>query len=104
MSTRCLIAIENPDKTYDVIYCHFDGYVRGGVGEELFKNYKERRKVENLISLGNRRQLVETAPENELYNEPYTKYNNLDELIEELKNMIEYIYIFDLNDKWMTIR
>ena len=90
MSTRCLIAIENTDKTYDVIYCHFDGYVRGGVGEELFKNYKERRKVENLISLGNRRQLVETAPE--------------DELLEELKNMIEYIYIFDLNDKWMTIR
>lgn len=104
MSTRCLIAIENPDMTYDTIYCHFDGYVKGGVGEELFKNYKERQKVENLISLGNRSVLVDTFPEDELYNEPYTKYNNLDELLEELKNMIEYIYIFNLNDKWMTIR
>lgn len=102
MSTRSLIAIEKSDGTYDTIYCHYDGYVENGVGEELFKNYKERLKVENLISLGNRRHLLDTKPEDELYNEDYVTYKNLDELKEEL-DMIDYIYIFNLNNEWEVL-
>lgn len=103
MSTRSLIAVANPDMTYDTIYCHFDGYVKGGVGEELFKNYKERCKVENLISLGNRRTLGYENPEDELYNEPYKKYHTLVALRRQLFDMIDYIYLFNLNDEWEVI-
>lgn len=99
MSTRSLIAIEKSDGTYDTIYCHYDGYVENGVGEELFNNYKDRLKVENLISLGNRRHLLNTKLEDELYNEDYVTYKNLDELKEEL-DMIDFIYIFNLNNEW----
>ena len=102
MSTRSLIAIEKLDGTYDTIYCHYDGYVENGVGEELFKNYKERLKVENLISLGNRRHLLDTKPEDELYNEAYETFKNLDELKDEL-DMIDYIYIFNLDNEWEVL-
>lgn len=103
MSTRSLIAVANPDMTYDTIYCHFDGYVKGGVGEELFKTYKERWKVENLISLGNRRTLGYEESEDELYNESYKKYHSLVALRRQLFNMIDYIYLFNLNDEWEVI-
>ena len=100
MSTRCLIAAEQSDGTFFTIYCHFDGYVENGVGEELFKNYKERWKVENLISDGDRRTLG--YEEEELYHRPYKKYANLDSLKEQLETK-DYIYIFDLNDEWIVI-
>lgn len=102
MSTRSLIAIEKSDGSYDTIYCHYDGYVENGVGEELFRNYKERLKVENLISLGNRRHLLNTKPEDELYNEDYVTFNNLYELKDEL-DMIDYIYIFNCDNEWEVL-
>ena len=102
MSTRCLIATEQPDGTFFTIYCHFDGYVENGVGEELFKNYKERWKVENLISDGDRRTLGYEEPEKELYNVSYKKYANFDTLKEQLETK-DYIYIFNLNDEWIVI-
>ena len=102
MSTRSLIAIEKSDGTYDTIYCHYDGYIENGVGEELFRNYKDLMKVEKLISLGNRRQLVNTKLEDELYNEDYVTYKNLDELKEEL-DMIDYIYIFNWYNEWEVL-
>ena len=101
MSTRSLIAVEQQDGTYNTIYCHFDGYVEGGVGEELFKKFGERADVENLISLGDRRALVDTLPEEDLYNEPYGKYS-LEKLKRQL-DMIDYIYIFNLSDEWIVI-
>ena len=102
MSTRSLIAIEKSDGAYDAIYCHYDGYVKNGVGEELFRNYKDLLKVDDLISLGNRRHLVNTKLEDELYNEDYVTYKNLDELKEEL-DMIDYIYIFNWDNEWEVL-
>lgn len=102
MSTRCLIATEQSDGTFFAIYCHFDGYVKGGVGEELFRNYKERSKVEDLISQGDRRTLGYEDPQEELYNVAYKKYANLDTLKEQLETK-DYIYIFNLSDEWIVI-
>lgn len=102
MSTRSLIAIEKSDGTYDTIYCHYDGYVENGVGEELFRNYRDLLKVFDLISLGNRRHLVNTNPEDELYNEDFETYQNLDELKEEL-DVIDYIYIFNWDNEWEVL-
>ena len=58
--------------------------------------------MENLISLGNRRHLLNTKPEDELYNEAYETFKNLDELKDEL-DMIDYIYIFNLDDEWEVL-
>lgn len=53
MSTRSIIAIENAtDKTVKAIYCHFDGYVHGGVGETLHTHYQDDAKIAALIELG----------------------------------------------------
>jgi len=52
MSTRCRIGIKNKDGTITSIYCHHDGYVKGGVGEKLVNHYKTSEKIYALMSLG----------------------------------------------------
>ena len=44
---------------YIGIYSHFDGYVKGGVGQELFTRYQDYEKVLALISLGSMRVVAE---------------------------------------------
>lgn len=52
MSTRGLVAFENPeDKTCRSIYVHFDMYPVGG-GEVLVEFYTTREQIEKLLSLG----------------------------------------------------
>lgn len=50
MGTRCLIGIENKDKTVDYVYCGHDGYP-SGVGLTLSKHYNEE-KLRDLITHG----------------------------------------------------
>lgn len=105
MSTRSYIAIERQDGTYDAVYCHFDGYVEGGVGEALYTCYNNRESAEEIISLGNRRSLNEPPLDNkeDLYeNEPYTKFKDLDKLRKTLES-VDYLYIWGLDDKWRVI-
>ena len=55
MSTRSYIVIEKKresgEKFYEGVYCHWDGYPSYN-GKILFNHYKDRAKVEKLISLG----------------------------------------------------
>lgn len=51
MSTRCYIGIKNSDGSVDAIYCHYDGYF-SYMGNMLMKNYKDEKKVRELIALG----------------------------------------------------
>jgi hypothetical protein len=51
MATRCRIGIQNQDNTVSSIYCHFDGY-QSGVGDMLYKHYRDREKLQQLIELG----------------------------------------------------
>ena len=57
MSTRCMIAIENPvvkgskAKKYSAIYCHSDGYI-SYVGLMLHCFYSDERLIRNLLGLG----------------------------------------------------
>lgn len=52
MATRSLIGMELDDGKIQYIYCHWDGYVVGGVGQCLFECFKDRSKVYNLLALG----------------------------------------------------
>ena len=47
MSTRSNIGIINEDGSVRVVYCHFDGYLTGGVGEQLVN---ESVRVANLVN------------------------------------------------------
>lgn len=51
MSTRCYIGIKNSDGSVDAIYCHHDGYF-SYMGNMLMENYKDEKKVRELIALG----------------------------------------------------
>ena len=99
------MAIERPDGTYDAIYCHYDGYVKDGVGEVLYTCYNDRDSADEIISLGNRRALYGRPlndPEYLYENEPYIKLKDLDELKKALEG-INFLYIWGLDDKWRVI-
>jgi len=73
MGTRSNIAIKNDDGSYDLIYCHWDGYLDNN-GVILFKNYREEEKVRNLIKHGSASSLKKRVdpihPENHSYDDP----------------------------------
>ena len=43
------------------IYCHWDGYINNGVGEELVKYYDTHEKVLNLMACGNCSKIVDSV-------------------------------------------
>lgn len=51
MSTRSRVAIVNEDGSVESIYVHFDGY-KEGVGAVLKKHYVNRKKIKELLELG----------------------------------------------------
>ena len=51
MATRSAIAIRNADKSYDVVYCHWDGYPSHQM-PILTGKYGDARKARQLISKG----------------------------------------------------
>lgn len=120
MSTRSLICIKRDKEHYEAIYCHSDGYLTFN-GQMLFDNYKDREKVEKLISLGNISCLAEnvepdpTKPHSFDYSErqdgvvvAYGRDRGEEEqesVIQTLKELkkwgwIEYIYVFDEKNQW----
>lgn len=52
MSTRSYIGKQNKDGSIKYIYCHNDGYIYGGVGETLFLFYRDEKKIDQLLELG----------------------------------------------------
>lgn len=52
MSTRSFIGYKEGENKYKGIYCHFDGYIKQGVGETLLTHYQDEGKVKKLIALG----------------------------------------------------
>ena len=65
MATRSRIAIEKEDGTVESIYCHWGGYPENN-GIILVENYKDHKKVQALIDLGDISSLapnVEAAPD-----------------------------------------
>ena len=60
MGTRSVIAVENAEtKQVRAIYCHWNGYVHGGVGETLHLHYQDENKIAELIALGSLSSLQE---------------------------------------------
>lgn len=65
MGTHATIAAVQPDGKIKSIYIHYDGYIKGGVGETLLTHYTDPKKVDELINLGSGQSIGSelTAPE-----------------------------------------
>lgn len=53
MSTRSSIAAKLSNGQVGIIYCHFDGDPKDGVGSRLQQDYQDQTKIDGLIALGN---------------------------------------------------
>ena len=58
MATRSMIAMKTKEGQYKAIYCHWNGYISGN-GKILFEHYKDTKKVEQLLELGDMSMLGE---------------------------------------------
>jgi len=52
MATNSRIGKMLPDGTIKQIYCHWDGYIEGGVGETLVEHYNTDENIIALLELG----------------------------------------------------
>ena len=112
MTTRGIIAIEDPDKTYRAIYVHFDMYL-DGAGICLTQHYTTPERVKKLLALGNLYslggKLSKDDPEPEAqvvcvayhrdYGEEYgapEEWKSADELLANAheRYWAEYVYLF----------
>lgn len=74
MSTNSRIGKLLPDGRVRAITCHWDGYVQGGVGEELLKYYSDSTKIDSLLDLGNLSALGKEIGEQQDFND-FTSQN-----------------------------
>ncbi len=59
MATNSRIGKMLPDGTIKQIYCHWDGYIEGGVGETLVEYYDTEENIDALLELGDLSQLAQ---------------------------------------------
>ena len=116
MSTRCRVAVRNPDGSFHSIYGHYDGYPYSydtgecdAVGQKLASFYTDPSLVEKLIALGDFSVLDRTLEASQFYGRDYKELGvdcivaqTLDDLFVQAENCGgEWIYIFDpTNQKW----
>jgi hypothetical protein len=74
MSTNSRIGKLLPDGRVRAITCHWDGYVEGGVGEDLLNHYSDSSKVDSLLDLGNLSALGKEIGEKQDFND-FTSQN-----------------------------
>lgn len=122
MSTRSYIVKQNPDGTYEGVYCHNDGYLTYN-GAMLLDHYNSRERVDKLLSLGDISSLrVNIEP---LPSLPHTFDDQQDDVtvfygrdrgdkdaakeevrledIDSDSSWIEYCYVYGLDDKWRYV-
>ena len=108
MSTRSIIAIEDPKtKKVKVIYVHSDGYPYG-VGKCLVDNYNNRQLAAELFKHGDASYLGDTLDECSFYGrdwkrdeEPAREYRDEWMFMQSMRGdiFIEYIYLYKDN-RW----
>lgn len=103
MSTRSYICkYDTSKKAYKVIYCHFDGYVKG-VGAILDSNYDIESKVDALLNLGDISSLeasVEETKKNAYKDSGPCYIKNIEEAVAD--SGIEFVYLYVAKGLWQV--
>ena len=97
MSTRSLIGIANANDTITYIYCHYDGYVKDGVGEALLNNFTNKRAVNKLLSGGAARTIDAEGLVSYFDDEGSGTIPNEEYALGEASS--EYVYLFEPETK-----
>lgn len=109
MSTRCEIGYMNTDGTIGAFYCHYDGYIKGGVGEDLYKFYEgeeKRNKSYNLVAIGDMAVLGAEPDLCKKYVDDTSElktYYNEEEYIENFGD-ISYRYLYMRDGHWYVAK
>ena len=106
MSTRCRIAIQNKDQSYNSIYCHFDGYPQH-TGKLLAQYWTNIENVSSLINSGDVSVLDRSYQKTKFYSREYNTAitqaliaKDLDELLQQTQDCGgEYVYAY-INNHW----
>lgn len=119
MGTRSNIGIQNLDGSYDIIYCHWDGYPEHN-GKLLYEHYQDIKKIRELIALGDLSSLganigkkhdfdkrvegwctfyARDRGETNVEAQHYATYDDLCKMLEEA--WTEWVYLYRMEDgKW----
>ena len=101
MSTRSRVAVVRDDGTVASAYVHGDGYVTGGVGEELATNHPKREDAELLVAHGEMRYILDGVGHPYDDADPPVVRKSLAEFDEALvDSWVEYAYIHN-GEKWL---
>lgn len=119
MATRSTISVIQSDGSVKSIYCHWDGYIKEGVGDTLKQFYNTLDKANELIELGSLSSLWEklTTDNEHSFELPekgvtvaYHRDRGEELVIEEYeslkrfndcKDFEDYNYLFE-NDVWLV--
>lgn len=116
MATRSCIGIMLKTGEVKGIYCHWDGYIKGGVGETLVNHYNDPKKIRELIKLGNvsslgeeigTKHVFDSRPDNEttFYGRDRGERNQGPQLFKDAEEFVEYYqdsdyYYLFAADEW----
>lgn len=111
MSTRSYIGKQNKDGSINYVYCHNDGYISGGVGETLFLFYKDEKKIDKLLKLGDLSYVGKTTNSEDTF--AYSRDRGEELYIREVANIeefgreaedsvsIDYVYLYK-DGEWIV--
>ena len=104
MGTNCLVGIQHKDGRVEYIFIQWDGYIKG-VGSALFKYFKTRDEICNLMKWGFRLTLEESCTSIDTDKDKYEESmwaENYQDFFTKSIGYPEYYYIFTLENVWVV--
>ena len=109
MGTRSAIGYKLPNGKIRAKYCHWDGYVEGGVGQTLQESYQDAVKIGLMVELGDMSTLAAEIDDCEFYGRDRgdsprdvdaQDYDDFDDFTTSFEGC-EYFYVWNGNE-WLV--
>jgi hypothetical protein len=109
MGTRSAIGYKLPNGKIRAKYCHWDGYVEGGVGQTLQESYQDAFKIGRMVELGDMSTLAAEIDDCEFYGRDRgdsprdvdaQDYDDFDDFTTSFEGC-EYFYVWNGNE-WIV--
>jgi len=107
MGTRSAIGYKLPNGKIRAKYCHWDGYVEGGVGQTLQEHYQAAWKIGRMVELGDMSELAAEIDDCVFYGRDRNErdvdaqdYDDFDDFTTSFEGC-EYFYVWNGNE-WLV--